>query len=146
LLLYDAGIAYLTSSRVTAADLAARTLTLASGDVITYQKLVIATGADVSKQQRDRFNHPCMECPAWDTLHGAASPQYSSAMNITRHSAAAQQPAAELVALRASPSACTTASVAFTQHSSQTRNLTQSAEVFPTVVRCYGLLHITPNL
>jgi hypothetical protein len=50
LLLYNAGIAFLTNSRVTAADLASKTLTLASGDVITYQQLVIATGADVSKQ------------------------------------------------------------------------------------------------
>jgi NADPH-dependent 2,4-dienoyl-CoA reductase/sulfur reductase-like enzyme len=52
LLISAAGIAYLTNSRVTAADLAAKTLTLASGDIITYQQLVIATGADVSKHQQ----------------------------------------------------------------------------------------------
>ncbi|KAF6255444.1 monodehydroascorbate reductase [Scenedesmus sp. NREL 46B-D3] len=42
----EKGIAYLTNSRVAAADLAARSLTLASGDMITYQQLVVATGAD----------------------------------------------------------------------------------------------------
>ncbi|KAG2438025.1 hypothetical protein HXX76_005639 [Chlamydomonas incerta] len=46
----EKGITYLTSARVTKADLAARTLTLASGDTVSYsQNLIIATGARAVK-------------------------------------------------------------------------------------------------
>lgn len=41
------GITYLTNSKVTAASVANRTLTLANGDVVSYEKLIIATGARV---------------------------------------------------------------------------------------------------
>ena len=50
------GITYLTSTRVTAADVTAKTLTTASGDTITYEKLVIATGARVSTMDAERIN------------------------------------------------------------------------------------------
>ncbi|KAG2450649.1 hypothetical protein HYH02_004489 [Chlamydomonas schloesseri] len=46
----EKGITYLTNAHVTKADLAARTLTLASGDTISYsQNLIIATGARAVK-------------------------------------------------------------------------------------------------
>ncbi|GFR52753.1 hypothetical protein Agub_g15360 [Astrephomene gubernaculifera] len=41
----EKGIAYLTGSRVTKADLATKALTLESGEVVSYDKLIIATGA-----------------------------------------------------------------------------------------------------
>lgn len=44
---YTSGIDYKTSTKVTAADLASKTLTTASGDKISYDKLIIATGARV---------------------------------------------------------------------------------------------------
>lgn len=43
-----AGISYMTSAPVTAADLAGKSLSLASGGPITYDSLIIATGARVS--------------------------------------------------------------------------------------------------
>jgi len=42
-----AGIEYLTSAKVTAVDVAAKQLTTAGGDTITFDKLVVATGARV---------------------------------------------------------------------------------------------------
>eukprot|EP00198_Chlamydomonas_reinhardtii_P011135 XP_001700472.1 monodehydroascorbate reductase [Chlamydomonas reinhardtii] len=46
----EKGITYLTNSRVTKADLASRTLILASGDTVSYsQSLIIATGARAVK-------------------------------------------------------------------------------------------------
>jgi hypothetical protein len=42
-----AGIEYKVDTKVTAADLAKKELTLASGDTVTYDKLIIATGARV---------------------------------------------------------------------------------------------------
>ncbi len=45
--IHPPGITYLTNSKVTAASVANRTLTLANGDVVSYDKLVIATGARV---------------------------------------------------------------------------------------------------
>lgn len=44
-----AGIDYKTNTSITAADVGAKTLTAASGDTITYEKLIIATGARVGK-------------------------------------------------------------------------------------------------
>ena len=41
----EKGITYLTGTRVTSADLASKTLTTAAGDTVTYEKLVVATGA-----------------------------------------------------------------------------------------------------
>ncbi|PNH08943.1 putative monodehydroascorbate reductase, cytoplasmic isoform 2 [Tetrabaena socialis] len=41
----DKGISFHTSSRVTSTDLAARTLLLASGEAVAFEKLIIATGA-----------------------------------------------------------------------------------------------------
>lgn len=43
------GIEYLTSTRVVSADVAAKTLTTAGGDTISYEKLVVATGARVGR-------------------------------------------------------------------------------------------------
>ena len=42
-----AGIDYLTSTKVTAVDVAAKQLTTAGGEAITFDKLVVATGARV---------------------------------------------------------------------------------------------------
>ncbi|GAB4823794.1 hypothetical protein N2152v2_010840 [Parachlorella kessleri] len=39
------GIEYLTSTKVVSADVASKTLTTAAGDTITYEKLIIGTGA-----------------------------------------------------------------------------------------------------
>lgn len=44
-----AGIDYLTGTKVTAVDVAAKQLTTAGGEAITYDKLVVATGARVRK-------------------------------------------------------------------------------------------------
>ncbi|EFJ49863.1 hypothetical protein VOLCADRAFT_80444 [Volvox carteri f. nagariensis] len=41
----EKGITYLTNSRVVKADLANKALTLASGEVLSYEKLIIGTGA-----------------------------------------------------------------------------------------------------
>ncbi|KAK9917100.1 hypothetical protein WJX75_000871 [Coccomyxa subellipsoidea] len=41
----EKGIDYKTNTSITAADVGAKTLTAASGDTITYEKLIIATGA-----------------------------------------------------------------------------------------------------
>lgn len=43
-----AGIDYKTNTSITAVDVSAKTLTAASGDTITYEKLIVATGARVS--------------------------------------------------------------------------------------------------
>ena len=52
-----AGIVYLTDTRVTAVDAAAKTLTTADGDDISYSKLLVATGARVGG--RGEGPHPC---------------------------------------------------------------------------------------
>ncbi len=43
-----AGIDYKTNTSITAVDVSAKTLTAASGDTISYEKLIVATGARVS--------------------------------------------------------------------------------------------------
>ena len=43
-----AGIDYKTNTSITAVDVGAKTLTAASGDTISYEKLIVATGARVS--------------------------------------------------------------------------------------------------
>lgn len=40
-----AGIQYLTNTKVVGADVGAKVLTTAGGDTITYEKLIVATGA-----------------------------------------------------------------------------------------------------
>ena len=42
-----AGIEFKLNTNVTSADVAAKTLTTAAGDTITYEKLIIATGSGV---------------------------------------------------------------------------------------------------
>ena len=49
---HSAGIDYLTSTKVTAVDVAAKKLTTAGGEAVTFDKLVVATGARVSAVQR----------------------------------------------------------------------------------------------
>ena len=46
-ILCHTGIEYLTSTKVVGADVASKTLTTAAGDTITYEKLIIGTGARV---------------------------------------------------------------------------------------------------
>jgi len=46
-----AGIGLLTGAKVVEASLAAKTVTLVSGAVISYEKLVVATGAEVRVRQ-----------------------------------------------------------------------------------------------
>lgn len=45
----EKGIQFLTGTRVTAVDVKAKTLTTAAGGSITFDKLVVATGARVSE-------------------------------------------------------------------------------------------------
>lgn len=57
----EKGIDFLTSTRVTAVDVAAKTLTTAGGGAITFDKLVVATGARVrssSPEQQPRGSSP----------------------------------------------------------------------------------------
>jgi NADPH-dependent 2,4-dienoyl-CoA reductase/sulfur reductase-like enzyme len=44
---WHAGIAFLTGKRVTAVNLANKTLALDSGESVSWQQLVVATGAEV---------------------------------------------------------------------------------------------------
>lgn len=46
--MHPAGIDYLTGTRVTGVDVGAKSLTTAGGQTITWDKLVVATGARVS--------------------------------------------------------------------------------------------------
>jgi 3-phenylpropionate/trans-cinnamate dioxygenase ferredoxin reductase subunit len=41
------GVTYKTSAKAIAVDLAGKTITLQGGEVISYEKLIIATGAEV---------------------------------------------------------------------------------------------------
>ena len=45
----EKGVSFLTGTKVTAVDVAAKKLTTASGDTIGYEKLLVATGARVRR-------------------------------------------------------------------------------------------------
>ena len=45
----EKGISFLTDTKVTAVDVAAKKLTTASGDTVGYEKLIVATGARVRR-------------------------------------------------------------------------------------------------
>lgn len=46
---YAAGIDYKVNTKITAVNVAAKKLTAESGDTISYEKLIVATGARVSR-------------------------------------------------------------------------------------------------
>lgn len=65
----EKGIDYLTGTQVTAVDLAAKKLTAASGEAITFDKLVVATGARVGNGVAARAGR--CSCPV---AHAVLSP------------------------------------------------------------------------
>lgn len=56
------GITYLTATRVVSVDVAGKSLTLQSGSVINWEKLVIATGADVGMLARRSCSCDMLAC------------------------------------------------------------------------------------
>jgi NADPH-dependent 2,4-dienoyl-CoA reductase/sulfur reductase-like enzyme len=65
------GIDYLTNTKVTAVDVATKQLTTASGDSITYDKLVVATGARVRLEGSCGLvgKHAGLAYSRWGQLH-----------------------------------------------------------------------------
>ena len=57
-----AGVEFKTNTLVTGADVKAHTLTTESGDTITYEKLIVATGSGVRGNTPMPAAGPCLPC------------------------------------------------------------------------------------